>query len=498
LSNRAQTISATVSRRFLLPVLLLLLVSRAEAQVAVRRPESPPPWIRYNEDYSFLADPSQRTDPLDFLKYISLGEAGYLSLGGEARERFESYTNETFNSKLPHYAETKDDNSYFLQRYLFHADYHPNDWLRVFGQLQSSLECGRYNPRVTDRDAIDLHQMFADLKAGIGHGGVLTLRVGRQEMSFGAERLVGVREGPNDRRAFDAVRLSYKQHGLSLDTFISSPVEVDPGQFDDQHVRGVLFWGIYGTIPCPRLPGLKLDFYYLGLRKPSGVFFGANVPRKLPVPPIYIQSVFPDFPDEERHTLGTRLAGTVGNWDMNNEALYQFGQFGSGDIQAFWIAADNGYTFKNLRFQPRLGLRAGIASGDNDSSNGDLQTVNPLFVRGNYFSEAGLLAPQNLMGLGPNIRIKPDPALTAELGCVTLWRESLGDSIYRPPGIPIFPAESEFGRYVGTELILGTAWQATPHIGVAAAYSHFFAGDFIHQSKGDDADFGALWLTFRF
>ena len=146
----------------------------------------------------------------------------------------------------------------------------------------------------------------------------------------------------------------------------------------------------------------------------------------------------------------------------------------------------------------RLGLRAGIASGDKDPEDPNLETVNPLFVRGNYFSEAGFLAPQNLMGFGPNIRVKPHPALSAELGCVALWRESLGDSIYRPPGLPIFRANSDFGRYVGTELILGTAWRATRHLGVAAAYSHFFAGDFIHQSNGDSADFGALWLTFRF
>ena len=505
-SNLPQTISTTMSRQLLPLVLFLLLAPNVEAQVAAGRPESPPPWIRYNEDYSFLADPSQRTDPLDFLKYISFGDAGYLSFGGEARERFESYTNETFNSTFPTpertVAERKDDNSYFLQRYLFHADYHPNDSLRVFGQLQSSLECGRYNPRVTDRDAIDLHQIFVDLKAEIGHERLLALRLGRQEMSFGAERLVGVREGPNDRRAFDAVRLSYKQRGLTLDTFISSPVEVDPGQFDDQNVRSVLFWGTYVTIPCPRWSGLKLDFYYLGLRKPSGLFVGANVPNKLPVPPVYAQSFptrgRPTFPREERHTLGTRLAGTVGNWDLNNEALYQFGQFGSGDIHAFWIAVDNGYTFKSLRFQPRLGLRAGIASGDKDPNSSDLETMNPLFVRGNYFSEAGLLAPENLMGFGPSVRIKPDRTWSAELGCVTLWRECLGDSIYRPPGIPIFPANKDLGRYVGTELILGTAWQATPHIGVAAAYSHFFAGDFINQNNGDDADFCALWLTFRF
>jgi len=488
-----------VSRRFVLLVSLLLLVFRPGAALAAGRPESPPPWIRYNEDYSFLANPSERTDTFDFLKYISLGDAGYLSFGGDARERFESYTNETFNSKFPMpgtpLTESKDDNSYFLQRYLFHADYHANDWLRVFGQLQSSLECGRYRPRMTDRDAIDLHQMFVDLKAGIGREGALTVRLGRQEISYGAERLVGVREGPNNRRAYDAVRLSYKQDGISLDAFVSTPVEIDPGQFDDQNVRDVYLWGLYATLPCPRFRGVKLDFYYLGLSKPSTM-----LPAP-PVPPIYAQTFAtkpPTFAREERHTLGTRLAGTIGNWDMDNEALYQFGQFGSGDIHAFWIATDNGYTFKNLWCQPRLGLRAGIASGDRDPKDPDLETVNPLFVRGNYFSEAGLLAPQNLMGFGPSIRIKPHPALSAELGCVTLWRESLGDSIYRPPGLPIFPANSDFGRYVGTELILGTAWRAARHVGVAAAYSHFFAGDFIQQNNGDDADFGALWLTFRF
>ena len=95
--------------------------------------------------------------------------------------------------------------------------------------------------------------------------------------------------------------------------------------------------------------------------------------------------------------------------------------------------------------------------------------MNPIFVRGNYFSEAGLLVLQNLMGFGPSIRIKPHPALSAELGSVTLWRESLGDGIYRPPGLPIFAGNKDFGRYVGTKLILGTAWRVKRHIGVTAA-----------------------------
>jgi hypothetical protein len=98
-----------------------------------------PPYnfLRYDDDYSFLSDPTQRTDLFDCVKYIPLDGAGYLSFGGEARERFETYKNEEFSPK------PNADNAYLLQRYLFHADYHPAEWLRVFGELQSSLEGGR-------------------------------------------------------------------------------------------------------------------------------------------------------------------------------------------------------------------------------------------------------------------------------------------------------------------------------------------------------------------
>jgi hypothetical protein len=46
--------------------------------------------FRFDEDYSYLADPSLRTDPWDPIKYIPLDASGrtYLSLGGEWRERY--------------------------------------------------------------------------------------------------------------------------------------------------------------------------------------------------------------------------------------------------------------------------------------------------------------------------------------------------------------------------------------------------------------------------
>src|SRR5437899_1355130 len=46
-------------------------------------------WLRYDEDYSFLADPARRTEFWDAVKYIPIAgaRAGFLSFGVDARER---------------------------------------------------------------------------------------------------------------------------------------------------------------------------------------------------------------------------------------------------------------------------------------------------------------------------------------------------------------------------------------------------------------------------
>jgi len=159
--------------------------------------------LRYDEDYSDLKDPSRRTDPLDFLKYIPLGgrDGAFLSLGGTARPRYESYHN-------PGFGLGPASNDDFLQRYLLHGDLHLGPNLRFFGQLESGFESGRIGgPRPeVDLNRFDAHQGFVDLawRWGAEDANSLTLRPGRQEMSYGSGRLIDVREGSNLRRSFDA------------------------------------------------------------------------------------------------------------------------------------------------------------------------------------------------------------------------------------------------------------------------------------------------------
>ena len=49
--------------------------------------------LRYDEDFSFLRDSRQQTDPFDAVKFIPLGSGPdeWLSFGGESRTRYEYF-----------------------------------------------------------------------------------------------------------------------------------------------------------------------------------------------------------------------------------------------------------------------------------------------------------------------------------------------------------------------------------------------------------------------
>jgi hypothetical protein len=179
----------------------------------------------------------------------------------------------------------------------------------------------------------------------MGGLGTLTLRPGRQELAFGSGRLVDVREGPNVRRTFDGGRLLLQTPAWRVEGFVMRPVQDERGVFDDGSKTSQALWGVYSVGTLPRLSFGKIDLYYLGFQDDQAVYAqGAG--------------------SETRHTLGLRLWGTPNAWDYNWEINYQWGTFGAGDIQAWTVAANTGYTWTAKAWQPRVGLSTNIASGD--------------------------------------------------------------------------------------------------------------------------------------
>ena len=357
---------------------------------------------------------------------------------------------------------------------MVHADVHYEDFFRFFAQFKSALENGRNGgPRPTDEDQADLHQAFFDVRVPE----TVTLRIGQQELAYGSSRLVSVREEPNVRRTFDGAKLILKLSGWQVDAFAVKPVRTKDGVFDDDPDPAQEFWGIYATTP---VLGGNVDLYYLGLNRDDAEFDQGTA-------------------REERHTLGTRIWGRKSGWDYNFEFVYQFGNFGNGNIRAWTAASDTGFTFQDVPLKPRLGLKADVTSGDENPNDSDLETFNPLFPRGSYFGEPALIGPANHIDVHPqlDLALRKNVILILDWDC--FWRENTHDGICGPAVNLIQSGQTSNARYVGNQTEALLVWRIDLHFTFSADYAHFFAGDFLNQTTpGKDVDYVSTWLTYKF
>ena len=214
---------------------------------------------RYLEDYRYLKNTARRTDLWDPIKYIPLDDSGiiYLSFGGETRQHYESIRNENWGA-----AAVEDNNGWYLQRYLLHADLHVGNRFRLFSQIQSGIETGRSEgPRGVDEDRLDLHQLFMDFSPLSSKNQNLTIRVGRQEILFGSRRFFNYRERPNLRLSHDAVKLMAQVGRMDFTAFAGRPVQIDRDYFDNNSGNEHSFWGLYSVTDLDRTFPHKLDAY---------------------------------------------------------------------------------------------------------------------------------------------------------------------------------------------------------------------------------------------
>jgi hypothetical protein len=441
---------------------------------------SPPPYQqqRYDEDWSYLRDPERRTDPLDRLKYISLNDNGwYVSLGGEARWRYEYFSEFAFG------AGPQDKNGYWLQRYLLHADWHLGKRVRVFTQLQSGIEQGRTGgPRLTDDDRLELHQAFADLKFGHERNSVV-LRLGRHEMDLGAGRLISSGEGLNVKRSFDGARLIWKTRRWITNAQVDKLTEVKLGNFNDTPNPGLTYWGVGTTRSRPKHRAGESAFY-IGLDRKRGLF-DQGVGREI------------------RHTLGLRSYGQYESFDYNLDAFLQLGKFhalsGNSNIRAWAVSSDLGYLLSHSRVRPRLGVRADITSGDRNPKDNVLQTFNPLLPGTTYSDTIGLIGAPNSIGLFPNLRLVPLKGAIVTVGSAFFWRQSTRDGIYSINVAPLRPGQLSSARYVGAQPSVRIDWPIQRHWSYALVVSGFQTGRFLKETPpGKVTSYVTSWVTFRF
>ena len=442
---------------------------------------SPPPYtlLRFNENYSYLADPARRTDPFDAVKYIPLSAddpLSYLSLGADLRERYEHFTYPGFGvSPNPNRTDQ------LLQRIDIDADLHFDQHFRLFTQVISGYEWGSNSPAPpVDQDPAALQQAFLDFRSdnkSAADPEYLVIRAGRFAMSYGSGRLIATRQAPNIPFKFDGLELIGAAHDAKIYAFLTNPAREKKTAFDDDFPHQ-LFGGIYGTTPLlsPAI-GLRADVYYLYYQNDSVHYANGTGP-------------------EVRNTFGTRLFGKINGFDYDIEPIIQTGRFAGREIFAWTVGSTVGYTFENSPLKPRLGANFDVVSGDSGGT-GHFGTFNPLYFKSGYFDDASLIRPSNIIDIHPTLQLQAPHALLVTLGSDVLWRYTRRDGIYGPPGNLELPAGGQ-GRYLATTAEASVQWQLSRHLSWIGSYTRFFTGSYVQSAKGHDVDFFGTWATFTF
>ena len=416
---------------------------------------------RSDEDWSFLRDKSKRRDWWDPIKVIPLrpNRKWYMTLGGEFRPFFELYDNYNWG------AGPEDNNGFYLQRVMFHADVRMAERARAFVELKSGVEVGRAGgARPPDEDRLDVNQAFIDLRIGPRDRSYLTLRIGRHEMDYGDGSLVSYREGPNVRRGYDGPKVTVHLASWQVDAFAVRPVETDPGVFDDGWDNAETFWGIYASAQRP-MPGRfgRPEVYYLGLTRGTARYEQGS-------------------DRETRHTVGARTKYRKGGQEYWLEGTFQFGSFGAGTVRAWKHVQVYTYAFDRTRFRPRIGLNFAISSGDEDPRDPDLQTYHPLFPRGLYYGYIDSSGSLNAIVLHPSTTFQLSKPLSVRTEVFGFWRQRTTDGLYSQPGFLLRTGQQGDANFVGTLGQAEVAWRVDPHTTATFQAGRYWVGEYFRDT----------------
>lgn len=453
-------------------VILLFLIS---GNILFSQPNAPIQMLRYNDNFINLRTDTIRTG-FEKIKMINLGKNTWLSFGGEIREQFQYFDNQNFGDVPPTFKEVS--TGQLWHRAMAHANLEFGQKVRFFTQINNTNRFFNPNPLTPeiDENRLSLHQAFGDFNLNK----TLSLRIGRQELAYGNNRLLTFREGPNSRMSFDGAILKWKKGKWSLDALAISHVFGQAGINDDKTFKDLIS-GIYATqVAIPNK--LHLDYYVLDFRSDLRKYNGVGG-------------------KEARQSFGFRAFSKQPKFNYEVEATYQIGKFNDLKINAYALAADLNYRF-SLKKPLTVGVAANYISGDAQKSDNQLNTYNLLYSKPSF----GLAAPigaSNIVNVNPYIRYNPMPKLSLLGSVYVLSRQSLADGTYSPGMAQVRNNGEKLAqndaRKIGNQYAFEAMYMHNSHWAFFADFAYFQAGKYpTATGKGLDISYFSTKISYKF
>ncbi|CAN5396807.1 alginate export family protein [soil metagenome] len=432
--------------------------------------------LRYNDNFTNLKNDSVQKVGFDNLKYIPLTENTNISLGGEIRSQFQYYSNQNFGDVPSTF--NKVSSGQIWQRIMVHLNLELGNKLRVFTQMASTSRFLNPNPLIPeiDENQLSLHQAFLDYTFNKNW----KARIGRQEISYGNNRIITFRDGPNTRLTFDAAIFKFNSEKRKFDLFLLTPVISMPGVLDDKSFKDLIV-GVHSTRTI-KTNRLIADFYslsFLSNRRKYNYVAGK----------------------ESRQSLGTRVYSQNPKLNYELEITYQYGTFNELKINAYGIYLDINYKI-DTKFKFLLGLASNYNSGDRNKNDRQLNTYNLIFSKPQY----GMTAPigsSNIVAINPYLKINPTEKINLYAGVYLMWRQSNQDGTYSPISIEVRPTPvslfNSTKKDIGVQLSTEANYMVNKNLSLGYEVAYFFAGKYVKETgNGKNITYTSFKVGYKF
>ncbi len=397
----------------------------------------------------------------------------WLRFDGEYRSRVEPFVGIGFKPE---------NDNHDLSRLRVKLTIQPTHWLWFVGETQDSRVFFNQNVPSTPpyQNTFDIRQAY--VQVGSASSGWFDIVGGRQNLTFGEERLIGPSDWLNMGRTFDLVRLDLHPSWFRLSLFASSVIVARDGEIS-HHYEGNNLHGAYGSLSRV-IPHASLEPYVLWRVAPANLRLSENAGRGA------LSEV----------TAGARIEGKVpGVLEYDVEMAKQAGSLGPDSIDS-WAGHWNVAKPLNVRLKPRPFVEADYASGTKDPASLTWNTFDQIYPSShNKLGFADQVGWRNMeegrAGISETLSRKWRFTETYE----NFWLASARDALYSSSGAPVAQsATGSAGRHVGQEVDGWAEWDWKEVLKLGFGYARFLTGPFLNRTTpGKDFNCPFVYMTYR-
>ncbi len=412
--------------------------------------------------------------------FAGFTHAAEWTVSGDIRERYQSFVNPNFNSAV--------DNDWqeFNSRLYLKAKADFGNGLTLYLQPQAVYTVnhvtnqGRKNFTQADLLQAYLQYDMADF----------AIRIGRQQLVYGDQRLLGHLGWKDVARTFDGVKGMYKSGDVALDVFAVHPSDIGAMTPTPAAPKGqsLVTWedrkliGAYGTYTVAAKSGIDAYFINWSHNQQAAIGKGRNM-----------------------NTFGVRLFGKANGFDGTAEAAFQTGTWANNVSQkASAYAVKAGYTFDF--WKTRFGVEYDYSPGD-DKSNATTHKnfVFPFHTNHAHYGEMDFFSWANMKDINLSLKTSPVKGLSF-IGNVHFLSlaEARGDWLNVVGAGNVFAGSPTYTQSkAGTEIDVKLVYkvEAIKGLKLVALYGIFNPGAAVAERNGgktDSARFGYLMAQYVF